>query len=82
MNSLIPVLFLAAFLSLSVFFGSSSSGAAMTARKIIAGCGAIFFTIYGLVVPEARSESLVMTAMAIVIFYYLSRVSTVGKRHE
>lgn len=82
MDSLFLVIALAFFLLLSLYFGLSASGHSMTVRKIIAGCGAIFFAIYGIAVPEARSESLIMTALALVIFYYLSRLSSADNARE
>ena len=79
MDFVSPIVVLALFLGLASYFGSSDSGRAMTARKTVAGCGAIFFAIYGVAVPDARSESLTMTLMAVVIFYYLSRISGADK---
>jgi len=82
MGFVFPVILLALFLGLAFYFGSAHSGRAMTARKAIAGCGAIFFAIYGVAVPDARSESLIMTALAVVIFYYLSRISGADKARD
>ena len=82
MDFLFPVVLLALFLGLAFYFGSVDSGRAMSARKMIAGSGAIFFAIYGVLVPDARSESLIMTALAVVIFYYLSKVSDADKAQD
>lgn len=82
MNTLIVVTVLIAFSALALFFESSTSDRMMTLRKIIAGCGAIFFAIYGLVVPEARPESLVMTALAVVILCFLRRASPADEARD
>lgn len=82
MDSAFLVIVLIAFFSLALFLGSSASGRMMTARKTIAGCGAVFFAAYGVLVPEARTESLIMTTLAVVIFYYLTRVSSVDQARE
>lgn len=82
MDFIFPVVVLALFLGLAVYFGSSDSGRAMTARKTIAASGAIFFAIYGVAVPDARSESLIMTGLAAMIFYYLSRVGSADKARD
>jgi len=82
MDFLFPVVLLALFLVQAFYFGSADSGRAMAVRKMIAGCGAIFFAIYGVAVPDARSESLIMTAMAVVIFYYLNRISDADKARD
>lgn len=75
MGSVFLLIVLAVFLSLALLLGSSASRRTMTARKTVAGCGAIFFALYGVIVPDARSESLIMTALAVAIFCYLGRVS-------
>ena len=82
MDFLFPVVLLALFLVQAFYFGSADSGRAMAVRKMIAGCGAIFFAIYGVAVPDARSESLIMTALAVVIFYYLSRIGGADKARD
>ena len=82
MDFVLPVVLLALFLVLAFYFGSVDSGRAMTARKMIAGSGAVFFAIYGVAVPDARSESLIMTALAVLIFYYLNRISCADKARD
>ena len=82
MGFVFPLILLTLFLGLAFYFGSAYSGRAMTARKMIASSGAVFFAIYGLAVPDARSESLIMTALAVVIFYYLNRISGADKARD
>jgi CHASE2 domain-containing sensor protein len=82
MDTVILVLLLLVFLTLSIVAGQLRTERALQIRKSVVILGVLFLLGYAVIEDGAWQGSLIMIAMGVMIYYFLAAQERNGDKHE
>lgn len=82
MDTVILVLLLLVFLTLSIVAGQLRTERALQIRKSVVVLGVLFLLGYAVIEDGAWQGSLIMIAMGVMIYYFLAAQERNGDKHE